>query len=59
MHPDIAYKLGESRRAELLAAAAQQRLVDEAMRARTSRTDRGGTARLRWRVLRVGGISPT
>lgn len=59
MHPDIAYELGELRRSQLLAEAVHQRLVNEAIAARTSQTDHSWEPRRWWRVLRLGDIRPT
>ncbi len=39
MHPDIAYRLFDQRHAELIAAVAHQRLINET---RKTRTDLGG-----------------
>jgi len=51
MHPDIAYRLADQRHAELIAAVAHQRLVDEAKQARAGLADRL-VARRWWWVLR-------
>jgi hypothetical protein len=59
MHPDIAYSLGELRRAEFLAEAAHERLVREARGPRTARIHRRGGAGQWWRVLGLGHVRPT
>ena len=51
MHPDIAYQLADQRHAELSAAVAYQRLVDEAKQAHAGPADRRPLARRWWWVL--------
>jgi hypothetical protein len=50
MHPDIAYRLADQRHAELVAAVAHQRLVDEAKPSR-GLAGRRLVARRWWWVL--------
>ena len=51
MHPDIAYRLADQRHAELIAAVAHQRLVDEAKPSRAGLAGRRLVARRWWWVL--------
>jgi hypothetical protein len=51
MHPDIAYHLADQRHAELIAAVAHQRLVDEAKQAHAGLADRRPLARRWWWAL--------
>ena len=51
MHPDIAYRLADQRHAELIAAVAHQRLVDQAKHARERLAGRRLVARRWWWVL--------
>jgi hypothetical protein len=51
MHPDIAYSLGELRRAEFLAEAAHQRLIREAKGPRVPRTKHRGDTPQWWGFL--------
>jgi hypothetical protein len=51
MHPDIAYQLADQRHAELIAAVAYQRLVNEANHAHASHAGRPRLARRWWWVL--------
>ncbi|HET6754474.1 MAG TPA: hypothetical protein VFH23_11055 [Jiangellaceae bacterium] len=53
MHPDIAYRLADQRHAELIAAVAQHRLVDEAKHPRAGLAGRL-VARRWWWVLGPG-----
>jgi hypothetical protein len=51
MHPDIAHKMMDHRRAELIAEAAHQRLVREARQAGGGRGGRHQTTRRWWWAL--------
>lgn len=51
MHSDIAYRLASRRHAELMAAVAQQRLVDQAKRAHPGLPTRPRPARRWWWLL--------
>ena len=48
MHPDIAYRLADQRHAELIAAVAHQRLVDEAKPAHAGLAGRRVARRWWW-----------
>ena len=51
MHPDIAYQLADQRHAELVAAVAHQRLVDEGKDAHAGLAGQRRLARRWWWVL--------
>ena len=51
MHSDTAYQLANRRHAELMTAAAQHRLVDEAKHAHAGLTTRPRPARRWWWLL--------
>ena len=50
-HPDIAYQLADLRHAELVAAVADQRLVDEAKQARAGLAGQRRLGRRWWWAL--------